>query len=242
MQPEPPEMIEKIVGILIPPACREEVLGDLHERYTSTGQYILEAIQVIPMVLLSRISRTADPQVLLVEALALFLSYMVGGWYQDRTLAFLYADGGSLKLALPCAMILLGIVLEDAYATPGKRSSLKALRGLIFGLGTACFGEAALSAMRSRLAMPGWLMFYGSVIALLAVSVVRILFPPITDRPLGAGGPAFWLKHASEPSVNASIVIAAIVVLGICIGRPSLGKFVVMAAVVLAVREWSRRS
>lgn len=64
MHSAPPKTAERIVGFLIPPASREEVLGDLYERCTSSGQYILDALLVLPRVILSRIRRTTDAQVL----------------------------------------------------------------------------------------------------------------------------------------------------------------------------------
>ena len=63
MHSAPPKAVEKIVGLLIPPASREEVLGDLFERYTSSGQYILEALLVVPMVIASRIRRNTGQTV-----------------------------------------------------------------------------------------------------------------------------------------------------------------------------------
>jgi hypothetical protein len=243
MHSAPPKTVEKIIGFLIPPASREEVLGDLFERCTSSGQYMLEALQVLPMVILSRIRRTADPQVLLMEALALYLSYMGAAWYQDR--AFLYQDRGYLRLAIPAAMILLGLILEDAYASPGKRSPLMQMRGLILGLGVASLSQVVLSAGNRALALPPWIMLDGSAICLLLASVVRILFPPVTDRPVGAGGPAFWLKQAGETSGIAAtvgfLVLAAL--LGAWMGDPLLVRhLIIISGVLLVVRELRRRS
>jgi hypothetical protein len=214
MQAAPPKTAEKIVGFLIPPASREEVLGDLCERCTSSGQYILDALQVIPVVILSRIRRTADPQVLLLEALALYQSYMGAAWYQDR--GFLYGDLGYLRLAIPAAMVLLGLILEDAYASPGKRSLLRQMRGLVLGLGVASFVEIVLSTGHRALALPPWIMLDGSAICLLLASAVRNLFPPVTDRPVGAGGPAFWLKQAGESSGFAATVVLSLLII-LCI-------------------------
>lgn len=189
MHSAPPKTAERIVGFLIPPASREEVLGDLYERCTSSGQYILDALLVLPRVILSRIRRTTDAQVLLLEALALYLSYMGAAWFRDRE--FLYQDLGSLRLAIPAAMVLLGLILEDAYASPGKRTLLKSMRGLVLGLGVAAFVETVLSTGDRALALPPSIMLDGSAICLLLASAVRILFPPVTDRPVGASGPAF---------------------------------------------------
>ena len=38
-------MIETIVGIFIPPACREEVLGDLRERNDGVQLFIYDALR-----------------------------------------------------------------------------------------------------------------------------------------------------------------------------------------------------
>jgi hypothetical protein len=64
MSPGPSKIVEAIVAALVPPACREEVLGDLHERFKSPLQYFFEAVCTVQLVILSRMRRTADPQVL----------------------------------------------------------------------------------------------------------------------------------------------------------------------------------
>jgi hypothetical protein len=80
----PSKTAEAIVGTLIPPVCREEVLGDLHERYISPRKYVLEALRTIPLVIVSRIRRTADPQVLLMQAFAWYVSFLGAAWLRDR--------------------------------------------------------------------------------------------------------------------------------------------------------------
>ena len=123
----PSKSAETIVGILTPPACREEVLGDLHERYRSPLQYGLDALGAVPLVILSRIRRTADPQVLVMQAFALYLSFLTAARFQDASL--LQAQWGLLRLAIPAGMTLFGLILEDAYAIPGRRSPLSLVRG-----------------------------------------------------------------------------------------------------------------
>ena len=103
----PSKAAEAIVALLVPPACREEVLGDLHERYISSGQYGLDAVRTIPLVIISRIRRTADPQVLLMQAFALYASFLGAAWLKDRT--FLSDQWGLLRLAIPAGMAMLGL-------------------------------------------------------------------------------------------------------------------------------------
>ncbi len=131
----PSKAAETIVGILTPPACREEVLGDLYERYRSPLQYGFDALGTVPLVILSRIRRTADPQVLVMQAFALYLSFLTAARFEDESL--LQAQWGLLRLAIPPGMTLLGLVLEDAYATPGQRSAPGLVRGPLIGLGLA---------------------------------------------------------------------------------------------------------
>ena len=83
MRSGPSKAAEAIVALLLPPACREEVLGDLHERYRSRLQYFTDALSTVPLVILSRIRRTADPQVLLIQAFALYASFLTAAWFKD---------------------------------------------------------------------------------------------------------------------------------------------------------------
>src|SRR5689334_16160478 len=117
MRPHPSKTAEAAVAVFVPPACRAEVVGDLYERYRSPGQYGMDAVRTIPLVILSRIRRTADSQVVVMQALALYASFLGAAWLKDR--AFLSGDWGLFRLAIPAGMAMLGLILEDAYAKPG---------------------------------------------------------------------------------------------------------------------------
>ena len=245
----PPKAIETIVAILIPPASREEVLGDLHERCTSTVQYVLDALGVLPLVIMSRIRRTTDSQVVLMQAFVLYLSYLGAAWFQDKSL--LREDRALLRLAITPALILAFVILEDAYASPGKRSSLKTMRGLILGIVAAWLVQLMLTSMHSALALPPLIEFAGSSVCLLLGSAVRLFFPPITDRPAGANGPALWLKHGGgEPDIAGAAtatlkslgLIVGLALLGAWIGGTSLMRSLIwLSAIALLLREVGRR-
>ena len=53
----PPELAENLVGLFLPPSCREEVLGDLCESYENSPKYGLDAATVVPRVIVSQIRR-----------------------------------------------------------------------------------------------------------------------------------------------------------------------------------------
>src|SRR5579863_5371182 len=109
----PPSRLEKFVGLCIPPACREEVLGDLHEKYTGPWQYISLALSVIPFVVLSRIRRTTDALILLTEALLIYGAFLTAAWYTDR--ALLNTPSGLQRLAIPTALNLGLLILDNAW-------------------------------------------------------------------------------------------------------------------------------
>jgi len=211
----PSKTAEAIVAVFVPPACREEVLGDLHERYSSSGQYGLDVLRTIPLVIISRIRRTADPQVLLMQAFALYVSFLGAAWLENG--AFLSAPWGLLRLAIPAGMAMLGLILEDAYAKPGPRSQLNLARGPVLGLGLALASQGMFRIGNPDLALPSWIAFYGCAISLLLSSAVRILFPPATDQLQGANVPAHWLKQSGgslgnpETSIRVAKGVAAIV-------------------------------
>lgn len=184
----PSKSAEAIVAILTPPACREEVLGDLYERYRSPAQYGFEALITIPLVILSRIRRTADPQVVLMQALALYLAFLGAAWFRDPRL--LSQEWGMLRLALPPAIILFALVVNDAYAKPGPRAFGSLMLGPVIGVGLT---------LLSQLGLPLDVMVYGATMSFLSASAIRLLFPPVTSRPQRAGAPADWLKQAGDP-------------------------------------------
>jgi hypothetical protein len=248
--PAPPRILETLIALFIPPASREVVLGDLHERYTGLAHYLADVLVTVPLVIVSRIRRTTDFQVLLMEACLLYLSFW--GTARLAGAAFLSERFGLLRLAIPAATGLLALMLEDAYAMPGRRWPMKTVRAPLFGLGIAFLSQAVLPAGNPDLTLPRWIMWCGAGTGLLLVTAVRMLFPPLADRPQGATGPAFWLQQASESVslspcamrvLKAAGMIAAAALLGALAGYQPvfLPQFLVLAAVLVAayqVRRW----
>ena len=86
MESGPSKVAETIAGFLLPSACREEILGDMHEHYRSGLGYFIEALQVIPFVIYSRICRTTDGVVALMEAASMYTAFVVAAKCVDVTL------------------------------------------------------------------------------------------------------------------------------------------------------------
>lgn len=180
MSASPPKAVQAIAALLVPCACREEVLGDLQERCTSPMQYCADALSTVPLVILSRIRRTADPQLLLMHAFVLYLAFYGAAWFKARTL--LYEPGVLTRLAIPGVVTLLVLVLEDAYAKPGNRSPLRLIRGPLLGLSWMLLSQAALWATHSNFTLPPWIVLYGGAMGLLLTSALRLLFSPPSTR------------------------------------------------------------
>jgi hypothetical protein len=193
MPPGPSKKLESFVGFWIPPACREEVLGDLHETYTGPWRYIVLAMCVVPFVILSRIRRTTDLFVLSMEALLIYGSFLAAAWYTDKSR--LADPWGLLWLAVPTVVNLVALALEHAWDFETKWL-LMAIRGGAIGLSLG-------------------FSVYGACASLLLVSLVEILCRPGTNVPQGAGGPVLWLKQRSQSAVVSmstkfSIAVAVI--------------------------------
>jgi hypothetical protein len=104
MEIRPPEVIAKIVRALVPPASREHVLGDLHERYESPRRYLMDALQTLPFVIASRVRRTTHPLGLLI--VGAFLWWVI--FWGNRQESWLAAT-------IPTLITLVALALRDAY-------------------------------------------------------------------------------------------------------------------------------
>lgn len=241
MNAAPPRLIENIAGLLIPPACRESVLGDLHERYTSDAQYIADAMCTVPLVILSRIRRTTDVIVLLMEAFVLCISYGAAILYFDKTL--LEDQFEMLRLAIPWSVALIALVLGDAYDNRRTWWPLKPILGAALGMGFAFLAEGVVSAANSELAIPRSIMIAGGAISLLLISTLRMLFPPLGDQPQGVTGPAFWQKQSVD-AVSLEEIRRGIRALREGISRQNESRYwvaILLAVVILFVAHQLRK-
>jgi len=120
LETRPPVLIDAVVRALIPPACREHVIGDLWERYRSPRQFVLDAVRTIPFVVASQIRRTSTLAGIVIHAFILFVSFGTGA---RRLWPAVVAVAGSL----------LGFVLRDAYRRGFSISIKQVAFDLVFG-------------------------------------------------------------------------------------------------------------
>jgi hypothetical protein len=214
----PPKLIETFVGFCMPPACREEVLGDLHEKYTGPWQYVGLAMCVVPFLLMSRIRRTTDIFVLLTNALLIYGSFLAAVWYTDRT--SLTGQWGLLRLAVPTVVNLAVLILEHAWDFQTRWASAL-ISGAVIGIGV-------------------YFSLPGELASLMLVAAVEFAFSWRANLPQAAAGPALWLKQRPESapgSFRANFAFAAGVVfmLGAIVQALTGVRQTIFDAVILAV-------
>lgn len=194
MESGPSKIAESLVYWLVPPACREEILGDMRERNRSTAQYLGEAMSTVPSVIYSRIRRTTDAVVTLMLAASMYTAFVMSArWLAPELLLREY---GYASLAIPPAIFLVAIIFADAYSDAKKRWPLKPLLGPILGLVLTYSME-----LNQRWALPAAVLAWGGGLSVLLVSTLRLIFPPVSERPQAAKIPAFWQKlELSAPS------------------------------------------
>jgi len=205
----PPEVIVRAVGWLIPPAAREATLGDLHEISGGTAAFLGAAFVTIPFVVWSRVLRTSDAVVRLMEAMTLYTSFVLAGRWLEP--AILYDPSGFARLAIPPGVVLLTLMLADAYSDPKKRPPLRPIFGPVLGMALAYASQAATGSW----ALPHILLWYAGGMGIVLVSTLRMTIPPIADRPQLARIPAHWQKLDLEGfhGLARPLIIVAIVVL-----------------------------
>src|SRR5579862_6516694 len=74
----PPKFLESLVRRLLPPAVREQVLGDLHERYESPLGYIADAASVVPAAVFGQLRRSTPIPLRLLETVIIYSSIFGG--------------------------------------------------------------------------------------------------------------------------------------------------------------------
>ncbi len=199
MSPAPPKILEGLAKVLIPPACREEVLGDLHERYKSPLQYMGDLLSTVPLITLSRVARITDIRLLVTDALLVYGSFLAAAWYLTRTLVM--TEGGLVRLAIPSGLTLLYLLVRDAFTEPRKKSS-DWLRSLVtWILLVALCGVAGLLTNAN---------FYGFILSTMLVGSAKLMFEPGTRQPQGEGGPALLAGRGARPlsrSVRVTMIL-----------------------------------
>ena len=165
MTSRPPAAMESVVGFFVPPLAREYVIGDLAERYTSPGQYWLDALRTVPAVVISQIRRTS-----------FFLLWPMIGF--GLTIAFgRGAEDWWPAAVIPAVITLLAFMVRDAYRVPDlKRPRRKGLVDVVIVAVTVLASQAGVALWHSE-----WLItsegLRGGALALALLYLLRLQNP-----------------------------------------------------------------
>lgn len=156
----PPARLERLVLLLIPPAAREAVAGDLWEMYRSPAQYAREALRTVPFVIASQMRRNANLPLLGLQGFLVFFCF--GGF--AGPIAWSYA-------AVPTGVVLLALLLRAAYQPVARPSPRRAIReAVLVAFCVVLFSEPLTAgAAIARHLSPDWfawtrLSFIGPVL------------------------------------------------------------------------------
>jgi hypothetical protein len=169
MEARPPLLIEAIVRRLTPAPCREHVLGDLCEQYTSPLAYVSQAVRTLPYVVVSQIRRTSDAVIVNMEAVMLWAAFRGAARFLQKPLP---SDANTwVRLLIPTIVAVVALVITDAYVDPQRRRHPVAESAV--AVLAACLAEAALAFIRPDLTAPVRVVLTGGVLAVLLLSIIR---------------------------------------------------------------------
>ena len=176
MHSRPPAVIENIVRLLVPPASREHVMGDLSERYRSPRQYLTDAFQSLPLIIASQVRRTSNPGRLGVVAATLF------------GLLNANAHNSWLVAALPTLLATAALILRDVYRAPSPTpfTATKSRPAAIdVGVAAGCMllWQAFAALFAPQWLLPARALSVGLPIFCVLLFFVRLQAPQATSWP-----------------------------------------------------------
>ena len=232
METHPPKLIEEIVEKIVPPACRENVVGDWDEKYTSTADYLFRVASDLPFVVASQVRRTFDASLFFSQAAVLYAAF--AGASLAVGPRYLY-DHSGLPLAIVIGVVLIALVGRDAYINREELPDYRARRDAVFAIGIGLTGELLLSVFGgSGLVLPVWILIGGSAAALVMVYMLRrFLHSSLRDSPATAGGAQTSLdEHRKAWQWNLAWLIAGLLVM---FTLPGVGGSILDAVFLLLV-------
>ena len=182
------------------------------------------ALRTVPFVIASRIQRTTDSVVLLMETFCCYVPFLAVAFVAEP--AMIRKQEGLLRLAIPCVIAVAALVLADAYADPRKKSVLRPF--ISVSLAFACVFLVHLI----HPLLPATMLAVGSGMSIMLLLALRMLFPPLADRPQQIQGPAFWQK---QEIVAAGVLKATVAAAGILLVGSSMPDRLKFPALLVAV-------
>jgi hypothetical protein len=195
----PPKALEALAGFIIPSACREEVLGDLRERYRNPGQYLADLMTAAPWIVFSRIRRTTNLQFLVLDASLIYGCFLASAWYRNSAVE----QAGLLRLVIPAGITLLWLLLSDVFVSPSGK------------WGERFAANAVLMFLLVFAVMPR-VDIYGFFAGMALHFTLRWAFSPEHQKLQSAFGPSIWMRtrlQALEGSRSGKLFLDAVITL-----------------------------
>ena len=175
----PSQRTEDLVAWLLPPACREEVLGDLWESCRTPLQYATSALAIVPRVIVSQVRRNTNAWVFLLTACALAYSFVAGSAGLSPDLAH-----PMLRIVIPIVPALLTLLLCNGFAPVEERRLHAIPFDIVIAMSAAAFTQLILLAiLQKNLMLPGWWPSRGTALSWFSIILLRALFPPGVKLP-----------------------------------------------------------
>lgn len=230
----PPRWLELAVTPLVPPVAREEVLGDLWERYRSPWRYLADVARAVPWLATSQALRSTDPALFMLLGFILFASF--GGLEPQRALL-------TAPIALPAlpaaACGLAALVLRNAYRREDLWTWHRAM-GDVASLAAAILVSQALVTLGDAIGLiaPSWRLPLGWAIGGLIFSALAILLLRADAELANTGLRPATLDHDEEVALirrnlrlRASMQTMALAALALVAVWFSLGARLIVAIV-----------
>lgn len=133
----PPPALEKLVWHLLPPMVREEVAGDLWERFRSPLRYLADAAATLPFLIVSQARRQTNGPVFLLQAFTIFVS--LGGL---QVASHMRIEPMGLRALIATVAAAAALLLRAAYRPGNAWTGSRAIGDLGWVLGAVLASQA----------------------------------------------------------------------------------------------------
>ena len=203
----PPPWLDRLAGLLLPPASAEHTLGDLAETSRSQADYLRQLASVLPRVVWSQVRRRATIGGTVFNALLSLMALLVA--LGVPTGAF-FAAPAPWRLVVPWACWVAGNALAAAYGHPRRPTHWS--RPVFVGWVAAALASAValdIPVLRVALGLGGSLVL---ILALAMPWLTAVPLGPLSTDTLADHARLFqrsiWWRNMRE-SVAGMVVIGA---------------------------------
>jgi hypothetical protein len=208
--------------------------------------------------IVSRIRENTRPRIFLLEAATVLYSFTASAFRSDWP-SLRDDPAGLLRLAIPAAIVLIVLLLRDAYTVPEQRNQLAPAIDVIIAFALALVSQMVLAAVAPELVLPRWAPTQGTFVGWMFLAGLRAFFPPGPDTPTHTvpGSPLFleevqYKAHEFEKDIRRRNRIAYIVGAAVFTGfavdflvtnnpRVRVGSALIIAGALYVLFEIRRR-